>query len=71
MILSSRRYQIRFLKVESVLGPLVKRFLHDEAQAIAEYATMAAVLLVLVIGMITLIETNIFQLLVEIAKAAK
>lgn len=45
--------------------------LDDHGQAIAEYATMLAVFLVLVIGMITLFENNALQLFIEIAKSVK
>ncbi len=45
--------------------------LDDDGQAIAEYATMLAIVLVLLVGMITLFENNALQLFIEIAKSIK
>jgi len=47
----------------------VKTCLDDQGQSIAEYAIMCGIILVLVLGVLRLMETNALALLVQIAKA--
>ncbi len=59
------------MKVGSNARRLADRLEEVEGQAIAEYATMLAIILVLVIGTIVLMETKALQLLIGIAQAFK
>ena len=51
------------------LRPSAKTFLHDEGQSIVEYAMALGIILVLAIGVLRLLETNAFQVLLQIAKS--
>ena len=59
------------LNPESNLRTSARASLRQAGQAIAEYSAMLSIILVLVLGLIRLFETNSFQLLVQIAKSIK
>jgi|HubBroStandDraft_2_1064218.scaffolds.fasta_scaffold519953_1 hypothetical protein len=61
-------FQSQFLMLGTNLRPLLKTCLQEEGQGIIEYAIMLGIILVLVLGVLRLIETNALDLLAQVAK---